>query len=320
MIEDIVDGSVNRDRVELVFKSQPNFEDLKGSSTTTRDMTGVAIQVGDQVVKDAYHVTVRATEMTAVGGGPARAAELDVHVQVTNVNEGGSVSVKWLQPEVGTALPATLSDPDKGTTIHSWQWYRAKVANPNSSPDLATLGDADSEWEEITAEDASGIENEAITYMPAGTGDSQDASNPRDGDEGWHLLVRVVYDDRASENDEPDDTGTPEDEDTDRLAFGITANPVRQDVHNDDNNSPDFQASNTERTIPEDTAVGDPVGLPVMVRVNEDNDTLTYELVMQCRTDAGEGCDPVATPPQISNLEDGNDAVVVGDLDLLQNR
>ena len=320
MIEDIVDGSGNRDRVELVFKKQPNFEDLKGSSTTTIDKDGGDIQETDQVAKDAYLVTVRATEMTAVGGGPARAAELDVHVQVTNVNEGGSATIKWLQPEVDTELPASLSDPDNPDPasppeIHSWQWYRAKVANPNPKPDIATLGDADSEWEEIEIENSG---DGTMTYTPQGTGDSRSASNPRDLDEGWHLLVRVEYDDAASANqtDDVDEVATPNvNEDMDRVAVGITANPVRQDVHDGDNNSPDFRADKTERTIPEDTAVGEPVGLPVMVRVNEDNDTLTYELVMACKRNVeNTPCASSLVPAADLDAAHGNDAVVPGDL------
>ena len=163
--------------------------------------------------------------MTAVGGGPNMAAELDVHVQVTNVNEGGEVLIKWLQPEVGTPLPASLEDddnPDGGETIYSWQWYRAKVANPNRSLDRAAilaLGDPDSEWEVIDITDSG---DGTMTYTPQGTRDSQSASNPRDLDEGWHLLVRVEYDDAASANeDEGNDTDNPDtpnvNEDMDRF-------------------------------------------------------------------------------------------------------
>ena len=91
----------------------------------------------------------RATEMSAVGGGPNMAAELDVIVQVTNVEETGSVEVKWLQPEVNTPLPAILSDPDGpharwGGCLHEhlvWKWYRAKVANPNFVLDVRRLGE-----------------------------------------------------------------------------------------------------------------------------------------------------------------------------------
>ena len=78
MIEDIADGSGNRDRVNLVFKSQPDFEDLKGSATTTFDKDGGRDRGRTEVGNDGYFVTVRATEMTAVGGGPSSAAELDV--------------------------------------------------------------------------------------------------------------------------------------------------------------------------------------------------------------------------------------------------
>ena len=43
---------------------------------------------------------------------------------------------------------------------------------------------------------------------------------------------------------------------------------------------PDFNQSETTREIPEGTAVGMPVGDPVDVDRNEDNDVLTYEIVM----------------------------------------
>ena len=72
MIDDIADGSGTRDRVELVFKNQPNFETRGGPD------------------EEQYMVTVRATEeMDSVSGGPAKAATLKVTVQVTNVNETG---------------------------------------------------------------------------------------------------------------------------------------------------------------------------------------------------------------------------------------
>ena len=97
-------------------------------------------------------------------------------------------------------------------------------------------------------------------------------------DEGKYLLVRATYQDGQA---------TDEADNGNELAFGITANPVRADVADSANNSPDFRASKTTRTIPEDTAVGDPIGRPVAVDINEDNDTLTYELVMLVEGDDG---------------------------------
>ena len=124
-----------------------------------------------------------------------------------------------------------------------WQWYQSKVRNPNLNPDPAALG---AEW--LTIDGAA-----IATYTPQAT------------DEGWYLLVTAEYTDEAG-------TGTD-------TAFGISANPVRADVSNEDNNSPDFTHNTTKRTVPESTAVGDPVGRPVVVDTNEDNDILTYELV-----------------------------------------
>ena len=76
-------ASDGKDRVELHFMDQPDFETRGGA-----DMI--------------YNVMVRATETTAVGGGPNMAVMLDVMVQVTNSNEDGSVELNWLLPEVGT--------------------------------------------------------------------------------------------------------------------------------------------------------------------------------------------------------------------------
>ena len=65
-----------------------------------------------------------------------------------------------------------------------------------------------------------------------------------------------------------------------KVAVGISAYPVRANVTDEDNNSPDFNQNETTREIPEDTAVGMPVGDVVDVDRNEDSDVLTYEIVM----------------------------------------
>ena len=62
--------------------------------------------------------------------------------------------------------------------------------------------------------------------------------------------------------------------------MGVSKNTVGKDVLHDKNNSPDFNQSETKRSIPEDTAVGMPVGDPVDVDRNEDGDILTYEIVI----------------------------------------
>ena len=92
----------------LSFSSAPNYESPADANTN-----------------NLYVVTVRATD----NGSPARTTTKGVWVTVTNVNEAGSVSLSSSSPKVGTALTATLSDPDGGVSNTSWQWQAS-----NSSP------------------------------------------------------------------------------------------------------------------------------------------------------------------------------------------
>lgn len=252
-VEDIQeDIDAGKDRVNLVFRSQPDFENLKGSATTT-------------AVGDTYLVTVRATETSVAGDNPDAtrlAAELDMAVQVTNSQEPGSVEVRWLRPEVGTWISATTTDPDGGVdftgTDAGYQWYRAKVTSPSGSMDNPGLVNLAGEWEMIpgaTDRSGTGAADVAI-YLP--TVD----------DVGLHLLARAVYADNQ--------TGAT----ATTTALGMSAFPVRANVTDEANNSPDFNTNAADRSIAESAAVGDPIGLPVDVDRNEDGDDLTYELVM----------------------------------------
>ena len=229
-------ASDGKDRVELHFKEQPDFETRGGAD-------------------NIYNVMVRATETTAVGGGPNMAATLAVMVQVTNSEEDGAVELNWLQPEVGTMITASVSDPDDGVTEAAWTWYRSKNQNPNRDPGTEVT-DLTQEWELII-----GQANEV--YTPQG----KDASNPPPSgdavDETWFLLARVEYTDTEGGS---------------KAAVGISANAVQADVSDADNNSPDYTLNETNRTVPENASKGTDVGRPVVVNQNEDNDILTYQL------------------------------------------
>ena len=85
----------------------------------------------------------------------------EVFVTVTNVDEPGSIALTSVQPQVGTPLTASLSDPDGGVRAVSWQWQ--------SSTDRTS-------WVDITS--ATGA---SYTPMPA--------------DEGTFLRVTSAYDD-----------------------------------------------------------------------------------------------------------------------------
>ena len=60
---------------------------------------------------------------------------------------------------------------------------------------------------------------------------------------------------------------------------GISMYPVRAEVSSGDNASPDFPDVTDTRSVPESTAVGDPVGAPVTATDENKNDILTYELI-----------------------------------------
>ena len=51
-------------------------------------------------------------------------------ITVENADEPGTVTLDRLQPQVGTPLTATLSDPDGNVSMESWQW--AQSNSPNS--------------------------------------------------------------------------------------------------------------------------------------------------------------------------------------------
>ena len=69
-------------------------------------------------VTPSYTVTVTATD-------PSDAADtITVTITVTNVDEPGTVKLSAVQPQVNTALTATLTDPDGATTSVTWQWAR----------------------------------------------------------------------------------------------------------------------------------------------------------------------------------------------------
>ena len=255
MVVDIEDSGGGRDRVELTFRARPDYENGAGSATSTGGRPG-----------DTYLVTVRATETTSVGGGPLMAAALPVRVRVVNADEPGSVYFSLLQPEVGTPIAATTTDPDGVVGAVTYTWYRAKVTEPHR--DVGPEDDLSNEWVQLSA-GTSGTG--AMTYTPQGVVRADDgATTGTELDEGRYLLARASY---------ADGTGAT------TTAFGLTAHPVRADVSGAANNSPAFSASETAREVREDAAVGMAVGDPVQVVTVENGEVLTYSL----DDDAGAG-------------------------------
>ena len=115
----------------LTFKSSPDYE-----------------MAADDGINNTYEVIVQASD----GGDDTTATEA-VMIKVTNVEEPGTVTLSTLQPQVGVAITAILTDPDNATnTTVTWQWYRGNSeivgatdgAGAFMSPYTPTTGDVGS--------------------------------------------------------------------------------------------------------------------------------------------------------------------------------
>ena len=118
----------------------------------------------------SYTVTVTASD----GQTPPLTATITVTINVTNVNEAGTVTLSTGAPVVGTAITATLTDPDGSVTITTWRWQR--------SPD-------GSNWTLIS-------------------GASANSYTPVDGDVGLRLRAFAIYHDAAANNNSANSAST----------------------------------------------------------------------------------------------------------------
>ena len=110
------DGKFAINNGVLTFAAQalPDFE-ARGSAD------------GDNV----YEVTVKAASIDAGEvGATEKSTTVDVMVEVTNVDEDGSVSLSASQPRIGVEIMAnTPVDPDGGVTGVTWQWSKGDAVD-----------------------------------------------------------------------------------------------------------------------------------------------------------------------------------------------
>ena len=164
------------------------------SASRTRPTTRTA---ADANTNNEYKVTVQAR-----GSGSGDTAYYEVVVNVTNVEEMGTVSLNTLQPQVRVSLMASVSDPDGNVTGTTWQWY--------SSSDMST-------WEMI--ENAT-----QASYRPA------------PADAGKYLRAVATYnDDKANPDDDPATMDVDESKDT---AMAVSAVVLASTTTN---TAPDFK-------------------------------------------------------------------------------
>ena len=230
-----IDGGV------LKFVNSPDFEDPK-------DIIGINTATPDADARgNTYSVVIRAITSRASGDtGPAETVDMTVTVTVTDVDEDGEVVISTLQPEITIPIMASLTDPDGGVTVETWEWEVSKVA-----ADVLDIDEND-HWG-----DAPGTAT-GESYTPENTATV-----------GRYLRVTASYTDGESKMD-----------DDPKMARMMSANPVQAAGLGAKNQSPDFVGEKVERSVAETAEVGDDVPGPVVatVRAPSSTDILTYGL------------------------------------------
>ncbi len=107
----------------------------------------------------SYSVTVSVTDGEDASGAaespPTIDATVSVRINVNNVDDPGTITFSTTAPRVGSALTATVSDPDSSVEVYTVQWARAAnsdapfiaipidpgyMANPTYTPTAADQG------------------------------------------------------------------------------------------------------------------------------------------------------------------------------------
>ena len=125
----------------LTFKASPDYENATDRGLNLNpavDDTGDANEFTDSGEfapgDNNYQITVSATEMS--DALLAKRTDIALTVIVGNEDDTGELTLQWLQPEVGTEIMATLTDPDTGITATDWTWYRSKVGGERGELDV----------------------------------------------------------------------------------------------------------------------------------------------------------------------------------------
>ena len=99
--------------------NKSSWMDATGSGATAATYTPVAADEG-------YYLRAMVEYTDAVGSGK-RAESMVTDAVALPADQGGSVSLSTQNPVVGTAITASVTDPDTGVTGTTWQWASAEA-------------------------------------------------------------------------------------------------------------------------------------------------------------------------------------------------
>ena len=220
-------GNTGEDRGQLKFKTSPDYEDLSSSQKS-----------------NGLKLTVTATDSDQI------TASRNVTVNVTNVNEAGTLMLKGLQPQADTSIGTTLTDPD----------------GIRSSPSV--------KWKWATSTD-NGLQ-QTFSYIQGKTSSSY---SPVAGDVNAYLFAFATYRDNQDSN--TDRNLTVVSANTVQAKHKTNKSPVFS--HNDED--PSKSGIQISRTIPENNSasvndgIGDAITATDVQNINQDDSTATDVLI-----------------------------------------
>ena len=204
----------------------------------------------DYEERSSYSITI----MARSGEGLRRLnVALDVTIEVVNGEDPGELSLSQREPQVGTEVHATVSDPDGGMRIKRWLWERS---------DEITVG-----VDGTPSADCRGTPSISVVggWTPIGEASSA-VYTVKETDVDRCLRVTATYtDDVENLTDVP------------HQVEGVTEAPVQSS--NPANTAPHFvvQSGRTSRRVAENTEAGHDIGTPISAH-DEDGDLLIYTL------------------------------------------
>ncbi len=208
-------ASGNPNTVTLRFKEEPNFE-----------------APSDSGGNNEYNVTVVAKDSDEM------MAEKTVTVKVTNENEGGTVTLSHIQPEVGTAIRASLTDLDGGVSGTTWEWFWCATITTGTTPECVT---------------PTKINTTSSTYTPI----QEDAVG--DGSVGRYLQAKATYTDKASGAGQPKRMASKASDNRVQADDATNQPPVLPDVaqtleirENSEDTDPVYEVGTVVATDPDD--------------------------------------------------------------------
>ena len=178
--------------------------------------------------KASYSVTLRVTDGEDASGNAQGTPTIDdtvaVTINVTDVEEEGTISLSPATPAVGFNVTATVNDPDGGVTGSSWQWQKSSTEtgtygdiNGATSASYTPVDDDEDEWLKVKA-----------TYTDRRGSGKTAESAPRQVDDNPFKTPEFANDSETLNVDENVASGTVVgtisaiDEDGDRLFYSVS--------------------------------------------------------------------------------------------------